>query len=247
MTYSMQPFARIVAIPVLALMLAIGYAPGASAHKVVMSAYAEGPIIEGEVGFSDGAMSSDVQIEVFDDKGNKLGETKTDADGIFQFKPTQYVPHHFRANLGQGHVGTYVVELEDLPEGLGKTNEEGQSQEQNQKQAQASASEGQEGTGPSPDASAAKMDSVSGAALQAAVRSAMTEEMGALKGEIAKAVRREVKPLRKEIAAYKEKNDFQTILGGIGYILGLTGIGFYFAARRQTKAAKPDKTATKEA
>ncbi|SCA55519.1 conserved exported hypothetical protein [Candidatus Terasakiella magnetica] len=50
---------------------------------------------------------------------------------------------------------------------------------------------------------------------------------------IAKAVRREVQPLRKEIASYKEKNDLQTILGGIGYILGLTGIGFYMAARRK--------------
>ncbi|WP_135079649.1 cobalt ABC transporter permease [Terasakiella sp. SH-1] len=50
---------------------------------------------------------------------------------------------------------------------------------------------------------------------------------------IAKAVRDEIQPLRKEIAAYKEKNDLQTILGGIGYILGLTGIGFYMAARRQ--------------
>lgn len=52
---------------------------------------------------------------------------------------------------------------------------------------------------------------------------------------VAKAVRKEVQPLRKEIAQYKEKNDLQTILGGIGYILGLTGIVFYIAARRKEK------------
>ena len=45
-------------------------------------------------------------------------------------------------------------------------------------------------------------------------------------------IHREVNPLRREIAAYKEKNNMQTILGGIGYILGLFGIGFYVAARR---------------
>lgn len=50
---------------------------------------------------------------------------------------------------------------------------------------------------------------------------------------VAKAVRKEVQPLRKEIASYKEKNDLQSILGGIGYIFGLTGLVFYIAARRK--------------
>ncbi len=54
---------------------------------------------------------------------------------------------------------------------------------------------------------------------------------------VAKAVRKEVQPLRKEIASYKEKNDLQSILGGIGYILGLTGIVFYIMARRREKNA----------
>lgn len=55
---------------------------------------------------------------------------------------------------------------------------------------------------------------------------------------VAKAVRKEVQPLRKEIAQYKEKNDMQSILGGIGYILGLTGIIFYIAARRKESTKK---------
>ncbi|WP_028879259.1 hypothetical protein [Terasakiella pusilla] len=54
---------------------------------------------------------------------------------------------------------------------------------------------------------------------------------------IAKAVRQEVQPLRKEIASYKEKNNMQAILGGIGYIFGLTGVVFYIMARRKEKAA----------
>ncbi len=55
----------------------------------------------------------------------------------------------------------------------------------------------------------------------------------ALRALIAEEVRREVKPLRQEISSYKEKNDLQAILGGIGYIIGLFGIGFYVAARRK--------------
>lgn len=50
---------------------------------------------------------------------------------------------------------------------------------------------------------------------------------------IADAVRDEIRPLRREIAAYREQNDLQTILGGIGYIVGLFGLGFYLAARRK--------------
>ena len=46
---------------------------------------------------------------------------------------------------------------------------------------------------------------------------------------LADAVANEMKPLRREIIALKEKNDMQSILGGIGYILGLFGIGFYVA------------------
>lgn len=53
---------------------------------------------------------------------------------------------------------------------------------------------------------------------------------------VAKAVRDEVRPLRREIAAYREKNDMQNILGGIGYIIGLFGFGFYLAARKKMAA-----------
>ena len=53
---------------------------------------------------------------------------------------------------------------------------------------------------------------------------------------IAEVVRDEMRPLRREIAAYREHNDFQTILGGIGYIVGLFGLGFYIAARRKLAA-----------
>ena len=53
---------------------------------------------------------------------------------------------------------------------------------------------------------------------------------------IAKVVRDETRPLRREIAAYREHNDMQSILGGIGYIMGLFGLGFYLAARRKMAA-----------
>lgn len=60
-----------------------------------------------------------------------------------------------------------------------------------------------------------------------------TENSGITTADIARIIRDELRPLRREIAAYKEKNNMQTILGGLGYIIGLFGIGFYLAARRR--------------
>lgn len=171
------------------------------AHKVIASVYAAGDMIEGEVGFSNGDMSAGKVVEVFDPSGNKLGETKTNDDGLFTFKPTVAVKHIFRADLGAGHVATAELVEADLPLGLRKDAG-----------APRPAASGGTGNGP-----------------------AMTAAAGVGAAEIAAMIRAEVKPLRKEIAAYKEKNDLQSILGGIGYILGLAGIGFYVAARRRMK------------
>ncbi|WP_416916719.1 MAG: cobalt ABC transporter permease [Roseicyclus sp.] len=52
---------------------------------------------------------------------------------------------------------------------------------------------------------------------------------------LAAMIRQEIRPLRQELTAYRTQNDLQTILGGIGYILGLFGLGFYLAARRKLK------------
>lgn len=61
----------------------------------------------------------------------------------------------------------------------------------------------------------------------------------AQEARLADLIRDEIKPLRREIAAYKEKTSFQTILGGLGYILGLFGLWFYLSARKANNA-KPE-------
>ncbi|WP_259781108.1 cobalt ABC transporter permease [Aestuariispira ectoiniformans] len=177
----------------------------AAAHKVIASAYAEGQKIEGEIGFSNGDMAAGALVEVFDDSDRKLGETRTDADGIFDFTPKEKVVHIFKANLGAGHVAQYRMEIADLPEDLAG--------------------------GPS------IVSAVQAAEVESPEQAPTTGNLKDFKRLVEDAVRREVKPLRREIAAYKEKNDMQSILGGIGYIVGIFGFGFYIAARRQAKKA----------
>jgi nickel transport protein len=43
---------------------------------------------------------------------------------------------------------------------------------------------------------------------------------------------RHINPLREQIAAYEERRRWHDVLGGIGYILGLAGVAFFFLARK---------------
>ncbi|GHF03560.1 hypothetical protein GCM10016455_26100 [Aliiroseovarius zhejiangensis] len=175
----------------------------ALAHNVIASVFPSGDAIEGEVGFSSGDMAADLVIEVFDNNGNKLGETRTDADGFFLFTPSQPITHIFRGNLGAGHVAEAIMPAAEVAGILGET---------------------------------AAADSA-GASVLAGTIGSMAPQMPGLsddtRAELAKMLRDELRPIRQELSAYKNKSDFQSVLGGIGYIFGLFGLGFYIAARRK--------------
>ncbi|MFT6932874.1 MAG: nickel transport protein [Paracoccaceae bacterium] len=187
----------------LTLCLMCAAAP-ATAHRVILSVFVSGDQIEGELGFSNGAIAAGTLVEVFDPEGAKLGEVITDTDGFFVYEPRQPITHVFRANLGQGHVAEVTMPVADLPRHLASG-----------------------GTIAAPSPVGGTVEST----IQRPVTSPDLEDL------IASVVRDEVRPLRREVAAYREKNDLQSILGGIGYIVGLFGVGFYLAARRKLKDA----------
>jgi len=176
----------------------------AFAHKVLASVFPSGEAIEGEVGFSNGDMAVDLTILVFGPDGEALGQTKTDSDGFFIFKPEQPVAHTFHGDLGAGHIADVTMPAEEVAAILGKA-------------VLASSDVG---------AAAMPMAPASGVVTIAALSD---EERNA----IAVVVRDEIRPLRREMAATREHQNMQSILGGIGYILGLFGLGFYLAARRK--------------
>ena len=49
------------------------------------------------------------------------------------------------------------------------------------------------------------------------------------------AVSKEINPLRQQIQNYEHKIRLRDVLGGIGYILGITGIAFYFLGRKKSQ------------
>ena len=173
-----------------ALLMLVFFSSAAQAHKVVFAVYDEGETVEGEVGFSNGDMAAGALVEYFTPDGKKLGETKSDQDGLFTLPLRGKGSFLFKANLGAGHIGEAVL------------NRAG---------------------GATPTVA------------KTASKSPVTAELEKL---IERGVARQIKPLRKELAAYKEENDLQKILGGLGYIIGLAGIGFYMAARQKLKKAE---------
>jgi nickel transport protein len=189
----------------LVLILTLAAPVPALAHNIISSVFPSGSDIEGEIGFSSGDMATDLLVEVFDEAGNKLGETVTDADGFFVFTPTQPVTHIFRGDLGAGHVAEVLMPAAEVAGLMG--------QEAAASTAAASVS--------APTATAG----LSGLSDQA-------------RAELATMIRTELRPLRQELSAYKNKNDLQTILGGLGYIAGLFGLGFYVAAHRKMEGGK---------
>lgn len=189
----------------------------ALAHKVVAGAFASGDRIEGEIGFSDGSMAANALIEVLAEDGRKLGEVRTAEDGTFVYTPTEKTPIVFRADLGAGHVAEVHLSVDELPARL-----------------RAGSSVGAPPAVATPSSAAVVAE---GPAEAPATASATASALEAQRTLLAELVRNEVRPLRREIIALKEKNDLQSILGGIGYIFGLFGLWFFFAARRANAKA----------
>jgi len=178
-------------------------------HNIIADAYVEGGIIEGEVGFSNGDSAINAPVTVTDATGAILGTTHTDDDGVFYFQVERIVDHHFEVDAGAGHVTHLLVKAEDLSLG-------GDSGAPAAKK---------------PDPAAIPVSSSSPSSCVSTAH-APDADAAALRQMVEKAVAKQIKPLRKQILQYENKIRLHDVLGGLGYILGLTGLAVWLGARR---------------
>lgn len=167
-----------------------------AAHNVVGGVYANGADIEGEVGFSNGAMAkAGTIVKVFDESGQPLGETQTDNEGFFVYHAQKHITYVFDINLGAGHRIKMSLPADELPDSLGGGNV---------------------ATNIKPLVSSEPIS----------VTTTLTAD------RLEQAIAKQIKPLRREISALKEKSGMRDIIGGIGYIFGLLGLVALLRERR---------------
>ncbi len=187
-----------------------------NAHNVVAGAYVEGMSIEGEMGFSNGeAALPGVVVEVFDEAGNKVGETLTEEGGLFVFVAKKAQKHVIKANLGAGHVATIEIEADEFSAGdAGKT----------------AAAPTAKSTANADAAKAVSAPTTGSGQLATGVT---VQELESI---VRKAVAKQVRPLQKELRSYKDKVMIRDIAGGLGFIFGLCGVAAWMASRKTAKS-----------
>ena len=185
--------------------------PPAAAHKLEVFAFADGSRIEGQVYIAGGVRAPGARIIVRDAAGRTLTEISPAADGSFSFAAQAAVDHWIVAESGDGHRAEWRVAASELAGGV----------------------PGQESPGrvnalapPAPavtptDATATEARVGAGQALDPMLEAA-----------IERAVARQVRPLRQELAVARDAARLQDILGAIGYIFGLTGAALWWHGRR---------------
>ncbi len=185
----------------------------AHAHKVKIFASVEADIISGYGYYTSSARAKNVAVNFIGPDGNTFQRIKTDDKGEFEVKARYRTDTLISLSTGDGHGAKWLITADEFPADLpGYPLANGED---------SAVDIPGENAAPS-HVHAAKQQPSDGAA------------------EIIPLLRRELRPLqeqinqlRAQIDLQEEKKQFQDILGAIGYILGLTGIGFYIAAKRR--------------
>jgi len=195
----------------------------ALAHKMYVFAEADGSTIRGEAYFRGGTPARDLPVVALNPAGEEIGSATTDADGKFVLEAKTRCEHRIVVKTPDGHGAEYTVTAELLPAELPEPGEAPTSQEPPETTSDP----------PEDDAAAAKRPD--------SQPESDSEELASLRRELA-SLRREVEQLRKretdcqrQIRKSQDQTRLRDILGGVGWILGLGGIGFYVLGLRKKK------------
>jgi len=187
------------------LIVIIGISTPAIAHKTTIFAWVEGDTVYTQSKFGGGRKAKHAIVEIYDAEGDKLLEGKTDENGEFSFKLPKKAELKVVLLAGTGHRGEWSIPLEEI---VG-----GDANPDSRLQSQASQTE--------KEPSHHELPSISPADIQEAVEKALDKKL---------------KPILNQLTKFRQKETetkATDIVGGIGYILGLVGIGAYFNYRKK--------------
>jgi len=192
----------------LILVLLVG--SNALAHKVNVFAYAENGMVYTESYFNDGRKVIDSTIEVFDAQNNRLLLTgKTDKNGEFSFKIPEATGLRIVLSASMGHKNEYLLSEDEVRDAIGiaKLPEKAPPE---------------------------KMETEKRQAPPERATQIYDDRLELLMERI---VEEKTAPIMKKLLKIEEqmqKPSLQDIIGGLGYIIGLMGIGIYFKYKRKS-------------
>ena len=175
------------------------------AHNVSLFAWVEESKVFTQSKFSGGRWAKNARIEVYNAAGEKLLEGRTDDQGQFAFTPPR--PEALRIVLlaGSGHRGEWRVAAEEF------------------------------GAAPAdvPIANRPSAESPSPATVTPP-RDTPAPTDAELKQLIESALEKKLAPIRRQLAQLAQRPSLHDIIGGLGYIMGLVGLGAYMQSRRKS-------------
>ena len=200
------------------LLLALMSQP-ALAHKLKVFAQAEGDWIRGRAYFVGGSGAGGARVEVQDSEGRVLAELTPADDGSFAYRALAPVEHRLVARTGDGHSAQWTIATETLQGAFSPP------------------ADPSDDSGPPPTRTQPPADAPAPTApLDHGPVASQTIDP-ALIGAIEQALARQTHPLAERLNALEERVRFQDVLGGIGYILGLTGLALWWRCRRAGERA----------
>ncbi len=198
-------FLRFVAGLAIVLALTAITPNAAEAHALKVFAVVEGGMITGTAYFSGASRARGARILIHGPDNAVLGEGVTDDNGAFAIPVGPRVDHRIVADSGDGHAAEFIIRAAEIaPQGAGLV---------------------------SPAKSEEPVSGVAAAPGGAALPAALDAQVEAA---VETVIARHVTPLRQQLDAYEDRVRWHDVLGGIGYIFGLTGIAAYFLARRRS-------------
>ena len=182
-------------------------ASDANAHRVTIFAWVDGDTVHTQSKFGGGKMVNNGEISVFDLGGNLLLKGNTDENGDFSFKVPKKTSLKIELKAGMGHQNEWIVHAEEigaLQQGSYLVSD--RSEDVN-------------------EAEETKSEPV--------IAPGLTSEE--IEQAVDQALEKKLKPVMQILSDMSDSGPkISDILGGIGYIIGLVGIGAYFKNRKNT-------------
>lgn len=206
----------------------------ALAHKVQMFVYPEGDKVFVEGYFADGKKPKKSEVTVYDNGGKVLFSGVTDDEGKLSFKIPQKTDLRITLNAGMGHKTEYTLPASELngssPPSSPHSKGEGEKMALDKGgESKGIVNKGGDKNGAlskgasAEEGRASQMNQLDEARIQAIVEKAVERAVGEA-----------IKPLVRSFTEMTQRNSLTTIIGGIGYIIGLMGIALYFKSRRSS-------------